>query len=488
MTLFQMKPGNSKVYIGIPRERFLMTQFVDVRDNMLARLHTLSRDAGYFQADGHRMDRNREKIAIQFMTQTDAEWLMMIDSDMEIPIRAPERLTAWNKPVVAALYFHRGESHEPFLFMEAPKMKDEYDRELRSWSAKRKVVYDYLTQNNVPMRDGSLTIDNGYGEPLVECDAVATGCIVIHRSVFEALKKPWFEYEEGGLSEDLTFCYRLRHELEIPVYCDISTICGHYHLSAMGQAQFRMKYESRPVTLSGFSRLEAADLLSKFFKMSNEKALKLVNNTNAAQVGELWRKKFDGTTPSPTQVDRFYKTKTVGQAYIMELIHWNASPVFTQIRSPLLKYRELNAIEIGSGIGSVAMQLLLQDCNVLSVETNPLLRDFIDYRWNFFQEIVQEKPKSTLSIVDETWMKKSPDESFDLAVAIDVFEHIPEENLKRILNNLYRVLKPKGILYYHNNFGQQDLYPMHFDYSNQWMNWLKEIGFTAISNLEAIKL
>jgi len=80
MTLFQMKPGNSKVYIGIPRERFLMTQFVDVRDNMLARLHTLSRDAGYFQADGHRVDRNREKIAIQFMTQTDAEWLMMIDS------------------------------------------------------------------------------------------------------------------------------------------------------------------------------------------------------------------------------------------------------------------------------------------------------------------------------------------------------------------------------------------------------------------------
>lgn len=488
MTNFELKPGDGKIYIGIPRERFLLPQFVDCRDNILHRLHVIGKDAGYFQTDGHRVDRNRDKISDQFLNYTTAEWLLMLDSDMEIPIRAPERLVAFNKPVIGALYFHRGESHDPFIFKEADKRKDQYGRPLRTWISMKKTVYDYLVKNNVPLRDGAITIDNGYGDPLIECDAIATGCMLIHRSVLEALKPPYFEYEVGGLSEDLTFSWRIHHELGIPLYCDISTICGHYHMVPMGQAQFRIKYEGRPITQSGFSRVDAINLVSKFRKIPEKKAKDLIDKSDAAMVGELWKQQFNGTEPSPEKVREFYKSRKVGSKYLLELIHWNVTPTFTQIRTPLLKYRELDALEVGSGIGTVAMQLLFQDCNVLAIETNSLLRNFIDFRWKMYQEITKEEISKQLSIVDESWITKTPDKSFDLAVALDVFEHVPEEELRLILGNLQRVLKPKGILYYHNNFGQQDLYPMHYDFSDKWNPWLKEFGFTPISPYEAMKL
>jgi len=49
-------------------------------------------------------------------------------------------------------------------------------------------------------------------------------------------------------------------------------------------------------------------------------------------------------------------------------------------------------------------------------------------------------------------------------------------------------LRTGGSFMYHNNWHQQDLYPMHFNYEEDWDAWLTSAGLYAKSPVQAIKL
>ncbi len=68
---------------------------------------------------------------------------------------------------------------------------------------------------------------------LLEVDATGTGCMMIHRRVFEALDKPYFKFvmdDEGNLfmGEDFDFCVRAR-ERGFKVYVHTGYLCEHWH-------------------------------------------------------------------------------------------------------------------------------------------------------------------------------------------------------------------------------------------------------------------
>ena len=414
----------------------------------------------------------------------------MIDTDMDHPTTVAERLVKWNKPIVGALYFHRGKQHDPFVFEKVEKKElDHWGRKQRAWAPLKDVVYDFLTLNNVPMMDGAFTIDPPIiGDPLIDCDAVATGCMLLHRSVLEKIPAPWFEYEAGGNSEDLTFCDKAKFEYNFPIHCDLSTVCGHYNWVPMGQAQFRIRHEQRGVDFTNYTKRDASNWLSEFWSISFDEALEAIEEGNAHMVGEPWRKEFgERTDMTAEEVDNFYKRDDVGRAYLIELLHWNFSNNFSQLRQPLTSYRNMDVLEIGAGIGSVAIQMLIQGNNVVAAEVNQHLRDFIDYR---YQKIVERAfgDLDNFSIVDETWQEKSPDESFDLVIALDVLEHLQEDTLIEVVKNAGRVLKPGGRLFYHANWYQQDLYPMHFEAPEAWMNILSDAGLIQVTHMEAMKI
>jgi len=479
--------GNGKVYVGIPRERIYMTQFVDNRDMILARLHHKGLDCGYWQQEGHRVDRNRDMICKQFLKHADKpEWLLMLDSDMEHPEDIAERLMRWKKPIVGGLYFHRGPTHDPFCFRAAPNEKDEWGRDGRVWAPLRDEVYDFLIGAGLPMRDGAVVVNGVDDHALLECDAVATGAMLLHRSVIEVIQPPWFEYQTGGNSEDLTFCARAKEEYGYSIYCDLSTISGHFHWVPMGQVQFRMNYENRGINVTAYTKRTAANWLAKFYGIPFEQAVKDIEVGNAHMVGDLWKQRFDGKQPSPSAEKRFYNSREVGELYIMELLHWNFTPVFNQLRQMLTYLRKISVIEIGSGIGSVALQLAIQNNKVIAVETNAILRHFTAMR---YQELVENIATALgpLDILDERWMKQVPDNSIQAAVSFDTFEHLPEKTLREVMHHLSRVLEWGGKLIYHANWYQQDLYPMHHDFSSIWADILKENDLVPISTMEAVK-
>lgn len=474
------------VYVGIPRERFYIPSFVDVRDAILTNLSAAGIACGYYQAEGHRVDRNRDRIVREFLNHQDhPEWLYMIDSDMEHPPDSPIMLIKHKKPIVGGLYFHRGESHDPFVFVEAGTMKDEYGRDILQWRPLRDEVFAFLDQHSLPMRDGSIAIDNPLRDPLIECDAVATGNIVIHRSVLEKMPAPHFEYRKFGTSEDLMFCYEAKRA-GFPIYADLSVISGHYSMIPTGQAQFRMLFQNRGINLTSYSKRTAIGWLSKYLKIDEKKAKKMIEQGNAHMVGAIWDEVFKGRTPTSEEIDAFYDREDVGLAYLIELLHWNFLPEFARIRSIIVPLRSKNVIEIGSGIGSVAMQLAIQGNNVLAVEPNNILRGFAEMRWN---ELNSELVSSRGSIVwaSRGWMPEVADSVSDAIVTFDTLEHLSLDELRVTIRESARMLKPSGRMIFHNNWEQQDIYPMHQKHEEEFNELLNEYGFLRLSPTEAVK-
>lgn len=478
---------NGKILLGIPRERVYLTQALDIRDNILASLAKSGRSAGYFQAEGHRVDRNRDRIVQHFQESREPiEWLAMIDTDMDVPQEAILRMVGYGKPIVGALYFHRGETHDPFAFMKVPDAEDQYKRMVPQWKPMRDEVYEYLIGNGIPMRDGSFTVDGSELPSLREVDAVATGCIVIHRSVIEYLEKPIFEYLHYGTSEDLAFCEKAR-AAGIPVYCDFSTVCGHYNWVPMGQAQFRSIYQGAGVNLTLYSKRDAANWVSKFMHTTFEQALERIEKGNAHMAGDYWLSKFpEGSNPTPEEVDEFYMDDMTGRLYLIELLNWNFSAPFNEMRKALIPLRNLDVLEIGSGIGTIALQLLIQQCNVVASEINPFLQKFIQFRHD---ELIKEmwRKHGDLFIVGDEWRDIAKDGQFDVVFSAETFEHMAEDKLAKTITDILRVLKMGGRLIYTANWGQQELYPMHFNHSQLMLDLLQN-NFKQVGPIEWLRI
>jgi len=146
--------------------------------------------------------------ACQQTLQGGFEHVFFLDSDVVPPHDAILRLLSHNKPFISGLYCRRSPPHG------VPVM----------------------------MKNGSWVTHFRPGK-LLSVDLVGAGCLLIHRSVLEALAqkphrpgKPWFDWkvdmqgiEPPGdcMSEDFTLCKRVREQLGIPVLVDTSIQCRH---------------------------------------------------------------------------------------------------------------------------------------------------------------------------------------------------------------------------------------------------------------------
>lgn len=104
------------------------------------------------------VDHNRNFIAERFLEFENAEWLFWIDSDTIPPRGTIHRLLGTGKSLVGGLYYAKGDPHEPIAYERLP------DGKYRS------------IRNFVP------------GE-ILPADAAGMGCILMHRSVLEDIKK-----------------------------------------------------------------------------------------------------------------------------------------------------------------------------------------------------------------------------------------------------------------------------------------------------------
>jgi hypothetical protein len=170
---------------------------------------------------GMPIDVCREVQARNFMANH-GEWLFFLDSDVFPPEDTVLKMLSYNMPIVSGLYFAK----KPGMKLPAAWVEKEENR--------------YFCINP--------TMNSG----LIEVDAVGLGCCLIHRSIFERLKPPWFFWSHDRynldtgelmhnikfkppmdvpLSEDFFFFRRVRRELKQSVVLDMDIRCQHEAVS-----------------------------------------------------------------------------------------------------------------------------------------------------------------------------------------------------------------------------------------------------------------
>lgn len=153
------------------------------------------------------VDANRNEMVKSFLEKPEAEWLLMVDDDIVPPTNILEMVTH-DKPVVSAVCtIKKGRVPSPTV------MKEDGD------SYRQVGISEVLEERDE---------DTG----LLEVDGVGTGCLLIHRSVLEDMKPPWFKFqynEYGGLQlgEDFYFSRRCKQD-DIEMYVDTDKVCSHF--------------------------------------------------------------------------------------------------------------------------------------------------------------------------------------------------------------------------------------------------------------------
>ena len=162
-------------------------------------------------------------VASQFLTKGDEPWLFMVDTDMVFEPGLLGRLAATcdevERPIVSGVYWTTTAGGWPLV----PVI---YDRE---------------------ERDGQQTFTHcreWKAGSVITVDGCGAGCLLIHRSVFETIRKDeggapcwWAEITDGkgsGFGEDLSFCLRAAHA-GYRITADTVAVPGHV----------------KPVTLTG---------------------------------------------------------------------------------------------------------------------------------------------------------------------------------------------------------------------------------------------
>jgi len=162
--------------------------------------------------------RSRNILVKNYLAQTDAPWLLMMDADERLTVPNFDKLidTAHDKerPVVSALVFAAFFNDDDHL---------------------RPVPTIY---NEIEGR-GLVPLDDYPEDSVIKIDASGTGCLLIHRSVLLKLQeettvhqgKDWAWFVDGAINgqwfgEDLLFSKRLA-SLGIPLHCNTGAILAH---------------------------------------------------------------------------------------------------------------------------------------------------------------------------------------------------------------------------------------------------------------------
>jgi GT2 family glycosyltransferase len=171
---------------------------------------------GLHQVFGHPLDHVRNCVVNYFLGETKATHLFFLDDDVFPPPDAIVRLLKHKAPIVSGLYYERRQEHRPII-IDTPKGRD---GKLRF----------YLRYRHKAPRNR-----------LLACDVVPAGCLMIERSVFQRLQRPWFHIDKK-FGEDVYFSLCAR-KAGYKILVDTGVDCLHLvtHITGSDEAVERWK-------------------------------------------------------------------------------------------------------------------------------------------------------------------------------------------------------------------------------------------------------
>lgn len=185
-----------------------------------------------FSSAGIAYSRNR---TITAFLNGDDDWLFWVDTDIGFEHDTIDRLLevadAERRPVVGGLYFANHQSTPDgtggFVTVPVPT--------LYRWAKLPDGRTGFVAWQDYPR------------DRLVQCDALGSGCVLIHRSVFETMQAKygpgmWYTNlanpdSDEPFGEDMSFCVRLA-EFEIPVFMHTGVKTTHMKTIWLSESHF----------------------------------------------------------------------------------------------------------------------------------------------------------------------------------------------------------------------------------------------------------
>lgn len=237
-----------------------------IRYDASAGRHICRQEGGLIAlSSGPRVAESRNQVVDLFAgNHPDAEWLLMIDSDMTFEPDMLERLLEHadpqRVPILGGLCFAGGRSHTPYP-----------------------TIYRELA-----VHDGYIEIDRVYDYPpdrLCKVGATGGACLLVHRRVYAAMKQPypqgfgtlpdgrdnaypWFSEGLVGphnepLGEDIAFCKRA-NMLHIPVHVHTGIKLGHMKTQEINEEYYlKQRAEGGAAQVTRAERRRAARELAR---------------------------------------------------------------------------------------------------------------------------------------------------------------------------------------------------------------------------------
>ena len=180
-----------------------------------------------FFSRGMPIDVTRDQM-VRDILKDGFEWIFFLDSDVIAPANTIQTLLSHNLPLVCGVY-------------DAKKKEGFYPA---MWIRTKMEEKD--AQGNVTIKEAFGAISGWQGR-LIKVDVTGTGCMLVHKSVFEKIREktqlPFFLWTKErnrtllptdlpdplmyDVSEDFFFCMLAKHFAGIDVVIDTEVRCGH---------------------------------------------------------------------------------------------------------------------------------------------------------------------------------------------------------------------------------------------------------------------
>ncbi|KKN29543.1 hypothetical protein LCGC14_0843010 [marine sediment metagenome] len=329
---------------------------------------------------------------------------------------------------------------------------------------------------------------------LAEAQFVSTGFLGIHRSVLEKMSEtlpktignfwPFFlpllathpvdadavEY----LSEDWAFCARAR-ELGASIHAALKPNLVH-----VGEWAYRLvdsqltPAPDQGVTFSIAPEIEAPAIkwllrdVAAYTEIPPD-GLHMAMTAGTRGLATLWHKHGSSDPEGETA---WYKREDVGKHYVLDLAYWHSTQLAPILAANLGDVEGQRVLDFGSGIGTAALMLAMQGNQVDCVEINKELRKFTEYRMG-----KHLNGKKAMRFISGNTL---PIKTYDMVIAVDVFEHLPDPRSKLI--QLAAALKPGGQMFTHSTFKADALHPMHHETEMDWEKELLDAGLRPVKD------
>lgn len=308
---------------------------------------------------------------------------------------------------------------------------------------------------------------------------IGTHAVLIRRRVFEKMlgeedpnKFDWFFYPRHQvMTEDAAFSYEAR-KVGARLGATSHVRANHISHLSVGWDSYQ-EYLQSSGQMDQVYALETLITLLHDFTHEDFDTVSAKIALGGKPVKEMWEKISPKT---PDEKREFYGRED--SQYLWDLAKWNHSLPYIRLMQELQMSPAKRPLVIGAGLGSEieALRVRMGSPEVWYYELPGVLRSFCEQRFSkdaFVHQYIGKTLEEALTMTTD---------QFDLVVAVDTFEHMDANEMIKVLDLLDEHLSPGGALFAHNTWGQQDLYPMHENHSEEFSTWISQHSYQEMSD------